>query len=79
MPLDLLPEHIGPFTARQVATAGCEILDSTGTVVAWATDQYWAAVIVQALNESFPSPDGDGKPIPNEIGVWGEALQRNLT
>ena len=36
------------FTFRPVGTNGCEIL-ADGVVVAWTTDGYWAAVIVELL------------------------------
>jgi len=41
--------HIDAFTIRQVATSGCEILDSDGTVIAWAATEALALVIAGLL------------------------------
>ena len=38
------------FTIKQVSTAGHEILDPDGNVVAWAVDGTWAALIVALLS-----------------------------
>lgn len=42
----------GPYLFRRIATCGCELIDPTGTVVAWTVDDYWAATIVRLLNET---------------------------
>ncbi len=50
-----------PFVARRVGTTGHEILDSTGSVVAWTVDGYWAAVLAELLNRA--EADGlSGRP-----------------
>ena len=39
------------FSYRRVGTTGCEIMDH-GIVIAWATNEAWAAVIMALLNEA---------------------------
>jgi len=39
------------YTARRVGTTGHEIVGPEG-VIAWATDDFWAAVIVGLLNQA---------------------------
>ena len=40
------------FTFRLIASTGCEILNSDGSVVAWTVDEVTAARIVDLLNEA---------------------------
>ena len=40
------------FSFRRSGTAGCEILNPDGEVVAWTVEELWAALIVALLNES---------------------------
>lgn len=40
------------FTTRRVGTAGHEILGPDGTIIGWTADEYWAAVVVSALNQT---------------------------
>jgi hypothetical protein len=61
------------YTYRRSGTTGCEIIDGDGSVIAWAADAGWAALIVAALNWagfSRPAPchqDGGGVG-PVEVG-----------
>ena len=41
---------IDAFSIRRIATTGHEILDRDGTVIAWAVDEAWAALIAGLLN-----------------------------
>jgi hypothetical protein len=41
---------IDAFTIRRIATAGHEIRDPQGRVVAWAVTEPWAALIAFCLN-----------------------------
>jgi hypothetical protein len=43
-----------PFVARRVGTTGHEIITPQGTVVAWAVDATWAAILVAVLNKAEP-------------------------
>ena len=45
---------IETFSARRVATTGHEIITPQGTVVAWAVDATWAAILVALLNKGEP-------------------------
>jgi hypothetical protein len=45
-----------PFTTRHVGSTGHEILSADGYVVAWTVDEYWAVVVVEAMNRA----DADG-------------------
>ena len=38
------------YTIRRIATSGCELLAPDGTVIAWAVDEGWAALIAGLLN-----------------------------
>ena len=40
---------IRSFHARRVATAGCEILDANGNVIAWTAEEHWAHLLVSLL------------------------------
>jgi hypothetical protein len=44
--------NIDAFAIRRVGTAGHEILDPDGNVVAWAVDEPWAMLIAAALNRA---------------------------
>ncbi len=44
------------FTARLVGSAGHEILNPDGEVVAWTVDGYWAAVVTALLNDKEARP-----------------------
>ena len=38
------------FAIRRVGTTGHEICDPDGTIIAWAVDEPWAALIARLLN-----------------------------
>jgi hypothetical protein len=43
-------EDYAGYSYRRVGTAGCEIRNPTGEVIAWTVDELWAIKIVQLLN-----------------------------
>ncbi len=54
------------FTFRLVGTTGCEILFN-GTVVAWAVDEMWAALLAQVLNHHPCVTVGVGMDYPAQL------------
>ena len=45
----MVVDEITGFSVAQAGTAGCEVRDPNGIVVAWMTDRAWASVIAGLL------------------------------
>jgi hypothetical protein len=54
------------FTARPVGTTGHEILAPDGKVVAWTVNDYWAAVVVDAMNRQ-----SERQAVDDHLGFGG--------
>ena len=50
------------FAFRRVGSAGCEILNPNGIVIAWTADELWATWIVALLNDDSCVRLAQGEP-----------------